>query len=101
MAGIARDEVERIVALARLAMDEAELDRLQRDLGAILAYGETLYGVDTEGVEPTAHVIPRATPAREDVPEAPMDPELATAHAPEASGSAVVVPQVIAGEEEG
>jgi len=101
MSRIARAEVERIVALARLAMDETGLDRMQRDLGAILDYVETLEGVDTEGVEPTAHVISLATPVREDVPETPMDPDLATSNAPEASGSAFVVPKVIGGEEEG
>jgi Asp-tRNA(Asn)/Glu-tRNA(Gln) amidotransferase C subunit len=36
---------------------------------------------------------------REDVPEAPLDPELAVANAPEHRGSAFVVPKVIEGEE--
>ncbi len=101
MSGIARDEVRRIVALARLSMDDAELDRMQRDLAAILDYVETLDAVDTSGVEPTSHVIPLATPQRDDVPEPPMDPDLAVANAPEVSGSAFVVPKVISGEEEG
>jgi len=101
MSRIARDEVERVVALARLAMDDAELDRLQRDLDSILGYVDTLSEVDTTGVEPTAHVIPLATPLRDDEPEPPLDPALAVANAPEASGSAFVVPKVIAGEEEG
>ena len=101
MSGIARDEVKRIAALARLSLPDAELDRLQRELGAILAYVETLSSVDTAGVEPTAHVIPLATPLRDDVPEPPMDPARAIANAPEASDSAFVVPKVIAGDEEG
>jgi aspartyl-tRNA(Asn)/glutamyl-tRNA(Gln) amidotransferase subunit C len=101
MPGIERDEVERIAALARLSMDDAEIDRMQRDLAAILAYVEALAAVDTTGVEPTAHVIPLATPMRSDFPEPAMDPALAVANAPEASGSAFVVPRVIAGEEEG
>ena len=101
MPGIAREEVVRIAALARLSMDDAELDRMQRDLGAILSYVEALGRVDTTDVEPTAHVIPLATPMRADAPEPAMDPALAVANAPEASGSAFVVPRVIAGEEEG
>jgi aspartyl-tRNA(Asn)/glutamyl-tRNA(Gln) amidotransferase subunit C len=101
MPGIARDEVKRIAALARLSMDGAEIDRMQRDLAAILAYVEALAAVDTTGVEPTAHVIPLATPMRDDAPEPAMDPALAVANAPEASGSAFVVPKVIAAEEEG
>jgi Asp-tRNA(Asn)/Glu-tRNA(Gln) amidotransferase C subunit len=45
-------------------------------------------------------VIPLATPLREDVPAAPLDPELAVSNAPEHEGSAFVVPKVI-GDEEG
>jgi aspartyl-tRNA(Asn)/glutamyl-tRNA(Gln) amidotransferase subunit C len=101
MSGIARDEVRRIAALARLSMDDAEIDRMQRDLAAVLAYVEALAGVDTAGVEPMAHVIPLSTPLRDDVPEPAMDPARAVANAPEASGSAFVVPRVIAGEQEG
>jgi aspartyl-tRNA(Asn)/glutamyl-tRNA(Gln) amidotransferase subunit C len=101
MPGIARDEVRRIAALARLSMDDGEIDRMQRDLAAILTSVEALAGVDTAGVEPTSHVIPLATPMRDDVPEPAMDPARAVANAPEASDSAFVVPKVIAGEEEG
>lgn len=101
MPRIERDEVERVVSLARLSMDEAELERMQRDLVAILDYVETLSALDTEGVEPTSQVIPLPTPLRDDRPEAPLDPEQVVANAPEASGSAYVVPKVIAGEEEG
>jgi aspartyl-tRNA(Asn)/glutamyl-tRNA(Gln) amidotransferase subunit C len=101
MPGIARDEVKRIVALARLSMDDAEIDRMQRDLGSILAYVDVLASVDTSGVEPTAHVLPLATPLRDDAPEPAMDPERAVANAPQTSGSAFVVPKVISGEEEG
>jgi aspartyl-tRNA(Asn)/glutamyl-tRNA(Gln) amidotransferase subunit C len=101
MPGIARDEVERIAALARLSMDDAEIDRMQRDLAAILAFASALADVDTTGVEPTAHVIPLATPMRADAPDPAMDPARAVANAPEASDSAFVVPKVLAGEEEG
>lgn len=101
MSRISREEVERVVALARLALDEELLDAMQRDLDAVLGYAEALAGVDTEGVEPTAHVIPLATPLRDDLPEPPLDAELAVAGAPDASGTAFRVPVVVAGEEEG
>lgn len=101
MSGIGREEVERVVALARLSLPEAELERMARELDAILGYVETLGRVDTEGVPPTSHVIPLATPLRDDVPEAPIDPELALANAPERSCYAFVVPKVTLGEEEG
>ena len=101
MPGISREEVERVVALARLSLSEEELARMAHELDAILGYVRTLERVDTEGVPPTAHVIPLATPLRSDEPVPPIDPELAVSNAPERMGSAFVVPKVIEGEEEG
>jgi aspartyl-tRNA(Asn)/glutamyl-tRNA(Gln) amidotransferase subunit C len=101
MAHISRDEVERVAALARLSLSEAEATQMAVELEAILAYVETLAEVDTAGIDPTSHPIALATPLREDRAEAPLDPELALANAPEREGSAFVVPKVIEGEEEG
>jgi aspartyl-tRNA(Asn)/glutamyl-tRNA(Gln) amidotransferase subunit C len=101
MAHITRGEVEHVVALARLSLTSREIDRMAREIDAILGYVETLQGVDTTDVLPTSHVIPLATPLREDRADAPIDPELAVANAPEHEGSAFVVPAVIEGEEEG
>ena len=101
MPAIVREEVERAVALARLSFDEADLSQLARALDAILGYVATLARVDTQGVPPTAHVVPLPTPLRDDVPEPPLDVELALANAPEREGSAFVVPKVIEAEEEG
>ena len=96
-----RTDVERIAALARLSVTDAEADRLAVELEAILAYAEQLAGLDTSEVEPTSHPIELPTPLRDDLPEPPLDPELALANAPEREGSAFVVPKVIEGEEEG
>jgi aspartyl-tRNA(Asn)/glutamyl-tRNA(Gln) amidotransferase subunit C len=101
MSGISREEVQRVVALARLSLSDEETARLTEEMGAILGYVETLSRVDTTDVPPTSHVMPLATPLRDDVPEAPIDPELVVANAPESSGSAFVVPKVIEGEEDG
>ena len=98
---LSRAEVERIAALARLSVTDLEADRLASELEAILAYAEQLAGLDTSGVLPTSHPIELPTPLRDDLPEAPLDPELALANAPEREGTAFVVPKVIEGEEEG
>jgi aspartyl-tRNA(Asn)/glutamyl-tRNA(Gln) amidotransferase subunit C len=101
MGSISREEVLRVVSLARLSLSEAELARIETELAAILGYVATLERVDTRDVPPTSHVIALATPLREDVAEPPIDPELALQNAPERSGSAFVVPKVIEAEEEG
>ena len=87
--------------LARLLLSEEETQQMTRDLDRVLDYVATLASVETEGVEPTAHVLPLATPLREDRAAAAMDPELAMSNAPERAGSAFVVPKVIEGGDEG
>jgi aspartyl-tRNA(Asn)/glutamyl-tRNA(Gln) amidotransferase subunit C len=95
MTRIQRAEVERIAELARLDLTPDEAARMTRDLETILAYVELLRGVDTEGVEPTSHAIPLATPLRDDRPVPPLDAERALSNAPAREGSAFVVPKVL------
>lgn len=101
MPAIQREDVERVVALARLSLGEDELSRMARELDAVLGYVAALERVDTRDVPPTAHVVPLPTPLRADEPEPPLDPARALANAPESEGSAFVVPKVIEAEEEG
>jgi aspartyl-tRNA(Asn)/glutamyl-tRNA(Gln) amidotransferase subunit C len=101
MSHISRDDVQHVVALARLSVSDAELERITQELDAILGYVDTLSRLDTRGVPPTSHVIPLATPLREDRAQTPLDPQLAVANAPDREGSAFVVPKVIEEEEEG
>lgn len=101
MSGIGRKEVERIAGLARLTLTGDEAEALAHDLDRILHYAETLDALDTEGVEPTAHVMPLETPMRPDTAAPPMDPELVIANAPRHEGSAFVVPKVLESDDEG
>jgi aspartyl-tRNA(Asn)/glutamyl-tRNA(Gln) amidotransferase subunit C len=101
MSRIGRAEVERIGHLARLRLTAEEADALARDLDAILGYVEELASLDTSGATPTAHGIPVATPLREDRVAPSLAPEAALANAPEADGTAFLVPRVLESEEEG
>ncbi len=99
MSRISRQEVDQIAQLARLSLSDDEAAAMERDLERILEYVAALETLDTEGVEPTAHALQLATPVRPDEACEPMDPELALSNAPEAAGTAFVVPKVI--DEEG
>ena len=101
MARIDRAEVERVAFLARLSLSDEEADRLAREFESFLGYIETLQELDTSDIEPTSHPIPLPTPMREDLPEAPIDAELAVANAPESAQSSFLVPKVIDSESEG
>ena len=98
MPHINRMQIDRVAELARLSLSDAEADQLANELDAFLGYVETLNELDTEGIVPTSHPIPLATPMRDDSPERPMQPELAVGNAPETAASAFVVPKVIDSE---
>lgn len=99
MSRITRRQVDQVADLARLSLSDEEAAAMERDLERILAYVAALDELDTAGVEPTAHAVQFGTPLRPDEAVAAMDPELAVANAPEAAGTAFVVPRVL--DEEG
>jgi len=59
--------VRRIAHLARIAVAEEEVEHLQGELNAILAFVEQLAEVDVTGVEPMTSVTPMAMKQRADV----------------------------------
>ena len=92
---ITKKEVEEIAQLARLGLSEAEIERMTRELGAILGYIEKLRGLDTEGVEPTTHAVPMDCPLREDGTGGQLPTEDALRGAPERDGDLFGVPRII------
>lgn len=85
--------------LARIALSDAEVDAMARDLEQILDHVAALDALDTRGVPPTLHGFDLPTPLRPDRAATPLDPELAVANAPARQGTAFLVPKVL--EEEG
>ena len=63
------DDVRRVAALARLELSSGEQERLTTELSRILDYMEKLNELDTDGVEPTAHLTPDASVFRVDESE--------------------------------
>jgi aspartyl-tRNA(Asn)/glutamyl-tRNA(Gln) amidotransferase subunit C len=98
-APLSHDEVNRIAALANLALTDRERDLFARQLADILAYADEVLQVDTNGVPPTSHALAEETVLRDDevVPCLPRDQALA--NAPDAAPQAGLfkVPRVIGG----
>jgi aspartyl-tRNA(Asn)/glutamyl-tRNA(Gln) amidotransferase subunit C len=89
------DDVTRHVArLARLALTEPELARMQHELSAILEYVEHIQELDLDGVPPTTHPIVLENVVRDDVPTASVPVELALREAPEVHGDGFAVPRM-------
>src|SRR5215831_17692692 len=96
---LTRADVERIAALARLNLSEAEVDVFVVQLGDILSHAEDLQRVDTSGVPPTAHIaVPSSlAPLREDNVKPSLDRDIVLDQAPDADRARglMKVPRVI------
>jgi aspartyl-tRNA(Asn)/glutamyl-tRNA(Gln) amidotransferase subunit C len=97
MASVDKKDVEEIALLARLALTDEEIARLQRDLGSILGYIETLRELDTSGVEPMTHAVPMDCPLRDDGTGPSLEVDEALAAAPRRDGDLFAVPHILAG----
>lgn len=87
--------VKRVAHLARIAVPEAELPKLQGELNAILGFVEQLGEVDVEGVEPMTSVTPMALPLRDDVVTDGGIADKVVANAPASEDDYFMVPKVI------
>jgi aspartyl-tRNA(Asn)/glutamyl-tRNA(Gln) amidotransferase subunit C len=99
---ISEDEVRRVADLANLALSEAEIARMAKDLDGILGHIDKLNELDTTGVEPMAQVLFDApiensdtATLREDRERAPLSNAEALANAPACGGGYYKVPKVI------
>ena len=92
---ISRTEVEHVARLARLALDDAEINALTGDMDAILAYVDQLNRLDTDGIVPTAHAVPMANAFRTDEVRPSFTPEQAQCNAPAPDPAGFRVPRVI------
>ncbi|BBO89993.1 Asp-tRNA(Asn)/Glu-tRNA(Gln) amidotransferase subunit GatC [Desulfosarcina ovata] len=92
---ISKEEVLHVANLARLEIDDADVERFAGQIGTILDYVDTLKQVDTAGVAATSHAITLTNAFREDEETGHLDPQTALANAPEKDEGAFVVPKVI------
>jgi aspartyl-tRNA(Asn)/glutamyl-tRNA(Gln) amidotransferase subunit C len=90
-----RSQVEAIASLARLELDDDELELFARQLGDILEYARQVQQIDTTGVPPTASVA-RHQADRPDERRPSLPTDRALANAPDAGAGMFRVPRVIA-----
>lgn len=83
---LSREQVLHIARLARVGVEDAEVEQFAHQLSDILDYFERLRQVDTDGVPPTAHTLPLHNVWRDDEPEPCLEAETVLANAPEREG---------------
>jgi len=89
------DTVRRIAHLARIAVNEDEIEPLKGELNAILAFVEQLSEVNVEGVEPMTSVTPMAMKKRKDEVTDGGIPDDIVRNAPASEGHYFQVPKVV------
>jgi aspartyl-tRNA(Asn)/glutamyl-tRNA(Gln) amidotransferase subunit C len=89
---IDRDQVLHVAKLARLRLDDDEIERMPAELSKILEHVETMNELDLDGVEPTSHVVDLTNVLRDDVPRPSLDRETALEQAPDAANGGFRVP---------
>jgi aspartyl-tRNA(Asn)/glutamyl-tRNA(Gln) amidotransferase subunit C len=92
---VSTEQVRHIAKLARIAMSDAEIERLAPELNNILGWVEQLGEVNTDGVEPLTAVIDQKLRLRDDVVTEGTIRDEILANAPEAQHGFFAVPKVI------
>ena len=95
MAEISRDEVAHLADLARIDLDDAELDRLAPQLSVILESVASISGVAGDDIPPTSHPIPLTNVFREDVVGHTFTAEQALSGAPDSDENRFKVPAIL------
>lgn len=92
---ISQDEVKKIAHLARLKLDESDVDAFTNNLSNILNLVEQMDQIDTREIKPMAHSFDAATRMREDVITEGNERDAFMALAPESESGLYLVPKVI------
>jgi aspartyl-tRNA(Asn)/glutamyl-tRNA(Gln) amidotransferase subunit C len=87
--------VKKVASLARIAVSDAQAEKLVPELNNILGWVEQLGEVDVGGVEPMTAVIPNHLRLRDDVVTDGNVRDQILANAPQAEHGFFAVPKVI------
>ena len=87
--------VAKVAYLARLKLSDAEVDLFTAQLGQVLGYVELLNELNTDDVEPMAHVADIANVFRDDELQPSLPRAAALSNACKTDGKFFVVPQIL------
>ena len=90
-----KETVQKIAYLARIRVDEAQLEPLAGEISGILEWIEQLSELDTDGVEPMASVAEMTLPMRKDAVTDGNCQEAVLKNAPDSEDGFFAVPKVV------
>ena len=92
---IDRQAVDHVARLARLALSEAERDKMSAELTHILEHVERIQTLDLDGVEATSHALSITNVMRPDEATPSLPQDVALANAPEVEDQRFKVPRIV------
>jgi aspartyl-tRNA(Asn)/glutamyl-tRNA(Gln) amidotransferase subunit C len=96
---ITRDEVAHLANLARIDLDDAELDHLAPQLSVILESIASISEAAAGDIPPTSHAVPLTNVFREDEARPCLTAEQALSGAPETEQQRFSVPRILGDEQ--
>src|SRR2546421_10504698 len=87
-----RDQVLHVARLARLQLNDDEVERMAAELSKVLDHIDKIRELDLEDVPPTSHVVDVIGALRPDEPRPSLPVEVALQAAPEPLGGGFGVP---------
>ncbi|MFP6700557.1 MAG: Asp-tRNA(Asn)/Glu-tRNA(Gln) amidotransferase subunit GatC [Planctomycetaceae bacterium] len=90
-----RDDVLRVARLARLSLDESEIQAITNQLANVLDYVRILEQADTESVQPMSGASERTDVLRDDLPSPSLTRTQALSGAPRHDDHFFLVPPVL------
>ena len=92
---ITREDVAHLADLARIDLDDAELDHLAPQLAVIIDSVRSISEVAAADVPPTSHAVPLTNVFREDAVVAGLTPAEALSGAPQVEEQRFAVPRIL------
>lgn len=89
------EEIEHVANLARLDLTPEEKEKMRIDLAAIIDFADKLSELDTEGIQPTAHILDINNVFRTDEVKPSYDRDEIIKNAPDSADGCIKVPKVV------
>ena len=92
---VTKKDLENVAVLSRLAIPADKEEQYTNQLNDVLTYMENLNSINTDDVQPIAHVLPISNVFRDDVVKESLDRDLALSNAPLKDDGYFKVPKVL------
>ena len=92
---ISKEEVKKIAGLAKLSINEDEIELYTDQMNQILDYVSQLYEVDTDNVEPLSHVLDVVNKTRTDTVKPSVSRDTVLKNAAQTDDEFILVPEII------